>query len=241
MALGVVLGVRGGLLDLLGRLVRPVAEVVGSAILWVIIQAARPLFWLADRLGMDPEAVREFFEQLRERVVGARGPVDLGPPEPAPWARVVGLVVFVALAYLLYRLLRRVRGEPLSEREARPPRAAPPMTRAVAEPIAEPRRRFRRELPADAVRRWYAEALLALPLDLRKAPSLTPAEFVPEVAVRFPAQAADFRALTHAYEDVRYGNRRLGRGRMRELGAGQRRLLDGLRSRPGHRPVASPE
>jgi len=238
MALAVVLGVRGGLFDLLGRLVRPVAEVVGSAVLWLILQAARPLFWLADRLGIDPERIREFLDRLRESVAGARGPVDARPPDPAPWARVVGLLVFVALGYALYRLLRRVRGEPPAEPEPPRPRTPAPIAKPVEERPAPARRRFRRELPADAVRRWYAEALLALrPHELRKAPALTPAEFVPEVAGRFPDRAEDFRALTRAYEDVRYGGIRLDRDRVRELEVRHRRLLQALRTAV-HRPVA---
>lgn len=238
MALAVVLGVRGGLFDLVGRVVRPVAEVVGSAVLWLILQAASPLFWLADRLGIDPERIREFLDRLRESVVSARGPVDARPPDPAPWARVLGLLVFLALGYAVYRVLRRVRGEAPAEDEPRPLRSPAPGARPVEERPPPARRRFRRELPADAVRRWYAEALLALrPHELQKAPALTPAEFVPEVAARFPDRAEDFRALTRAYEDMRYGGLRLGRDRLRALEIGHRRLLQALRA-PVHRPVA---
>lgn len=225
MALAVVLGVRGGVFDLLGRLVRPVAEVVGGAVLWVIIQAARPLFWLADRAGFDPERVREFFERLRQSVVGARGPVELHPPDPAPWARVVGLVVFVALGYALYRLLHRVRAEPTPRPDRPPPRAPAPPSVPVAASDRVSRPWFRRELPSDAVRRMYAEVLL----DLRarqvvKEPSLTPAEFVPIVSAEFPSSGDDFRVLTRSYEHVRYGSIRPNRDTLGDLERRHRRL-----------------
>jgi hypothetical protein len=238
MALAVLLGVRGGLFDLIGRIVRPAAQVVGAAVLWVIVQVARPLFWLADRLGIDPERLREFLERLRSSVAGARGPVETHPPASAPWARLLGVLVVVAIAFVMVRLLRRLRAdvevepaEPATPRSAAVPRALePPPGRVGA--------RVRRELPADAVRRWYAEALIALRRkSLEKEPAVTPAEFVPEVAAAFPAGADDFRALTDAYEDVRYGNVRLDRERLRELEGRHRRLLETLRHARGW-PVA---
>jgi hypothetical protein len=234
MAVAVLLGVRGGLFDLVGRIVRPVAQLVGAAVLWVIVQVARPLFWLADRLGIDPERVREFLERLRSSVAGARGPVTTQPPAPAPWARLLGLLVVVAIAFVMYRLLRRLRADvEVRPAEPRPPRRSVEPT-ALEEPPRSVRSRLRRELPADAVRRWYAEALIALRRHrLEKAPALTPAEFVPEVATALPAGAEDFRALTDAYEDVRYGNVHLDRERLREIEGRHRRLLETIRSARG--------
>jgi hypothetical protein len=106
---------------------------------------------------------------------------------------------------------------------------------AAPERVEPPARwRFRAELPADAVRRLYAEVLL----DLRerrvvKDPWLTPAEFVPVVAAAFPRAEEDLRVLTAAYQDVRYGSHRLVRGDVRALETRQRRLRSALRS-PGH-------
>ena len=58
----------------------------------------------------------------------------------------------------------------------------------------------------DTVRRWYAEALLALErLGLPKPASRTPGEYLPDVARAFPESARGFTALTRAYEQVRYG------------------------------------
>jgi hypothetical protein len=98
---------------------------------------------------------------------------------------------------------------------------------ALEEEASPPRRpAFRRELPADAVRRLYAEVLLALRrADVRKGPALTPAEFVPEVAEAFPACEAGFARLTRAYEDVRYGSLRLDPERVRALEREQRRIV----------------
>jgi hypothetical protein len=86
-------------------------------------------------------------------------------------------------------------------------------------------------LPADAVRRLYAEVLLDLrERRLVKEPWRTPGEFVPIVAATFPATEVDLRVLTAAYQDVRYGGRRLGRGDVQALEARQRRLRSALRA-----------
>ncbi len=168
MALAVVLGVRGGLFDVLGRLVRPVAEVVGSAVLWLILQAARPLFWLADRFGIDPERVREFLDRLRQSVAGARGPVDVRPPEP----RALG-------AGPRPPDLRRARLRALPGPASRPRRAtgrgrAPAASRPGAERAAH-----RRAAPAGAT-----------PL-----PSRAPGRCRPALVRRDPPRAAPVRAL----------------------------------------------
>jgi hypothetical protein len=145
------------------------------------------------------------------------------------WQRLLGLVAFVAIGYALYRALRRARPR-LGAEEPRSPRAQVSAGPLEVEDVPPPRPRIRRELPADAVRRLYAEALLALRrLDLRKEPSLTPAEFAPEVAAARPECAEDFIALTRAYEDVRYGSLRLDRDRVRTLEEGQRRLVAAIR------------
>jgi hypothetical protein len=233
MATTVALAVRGGLFDVIGRWLAPVLRVVEAGFLWVVVQAARPLFWLADRIGIDSERIREVLERLRSSATRTRA-TDLAPPTPSPWQRVIGLLVFLAIGYVLYRILRRsrppvelegkLRDRPVAlEAEALTDRVDPP-----------PRWRFRPELPAEAVRRLYAEVLLDLrERRLVKEPSLTPAEFVPIVASEFPQCADDFGALTRSYQHVRYGNIRLDRGEVRELEFRQRRLLGMLR-RHGH-------
>src|SRR5439155_24234523 len=76
----------------------------------------------------------------------------------------------------------------------------------------------RRELPADTVRRWYAEMLLTLEnFGLPKPSWQTPGEFLRTVAVAYPEAVPGFEALTRAYEDVRYGRTRLSTGLVSSL------------------------
>jgi uncharacterized protein DUF4129 len=151
-----------------------------------------------------------------------------------PWARFLGFVVLVLLAVAAYRFLRRIR----PTAEDRVATTLPP--RPVAEPIhteVAATGRKRRELPADRIRRWYAEALLALERGgLAKDGSLTPAEFEPVVGEAFPPARESFGALTRAYEDVRYGGVQPPDPEVRELDRQQRALLQLLRRPRGTRP-----
>jgi hypothetical protein len=96
-----------------------------------------------------------------------------------------------------------------------------------------PRRRFfvRRELPEVTVRRFYAEALLALERrDVAKPDPLTPAEFVPVVGAAFPEVRPSFEDLTRAYEDVRYGDREITLERVARLRGRRSLMLETFRS-----------
>lgn len=227
MALVLALSVRGGLFDLFGRVIRPVAFVAISILVFLVAQAARPILWMVERLGIDPEAVREIFERLRaDASEGARRARET-PAGSSGLGRFLGLIVLVALGLLVFRLVRRRSLMPDSEIE-RPtiPRGGATSDPMPVEALPPARSRFRRELPADAVRRSYAQVLLALgERQIPKPPDLTPGEFLPEVAAAIPGGAEDFRALTRAYEDVRYGSRRLGRDDVRRVDASRRRLL----------------
>jgi hypothetical protein len=231
MAAVVVLAVRGGVFDRIGAWLAPVADALVSFLAFVLSQAARPIFWLIDRLGIDPDRVREFFEQLRR---GGLGDLPEGPGEGgAVWQRVLGLLVFVAIGYAIFRAIRRFRPEAGGPRPGFRPAgtvAEHPLEPEVPPP---PRPRLRREPPADRVRRWYGETLEALRVrGLAKEPWLTPAEFEPQIASAFPAVATEFAALTRAYEDVRYGNLRVDPPGLERLEQGQRRLLRAVRERP---------
>jgi hypothetical protein len=140
--------------------------------------------------------------------------------------------VLVLIVIAAYRSLRRIR----PEREE--PSAPQPELRLSETPLLTedflPTGRKRRELPADRVRRCYAEVLLALERrGLAKEGSLTPAEFAPIVAETYPWTREGFGALTRAYEDVRYGAVRLGEPELRDLDRHHRELLQALRRHRG--------
>jgi hypothetical protein len=117
----------------IGRWLGPVLRVVEAGFLWVVVQAARPLFWLADRIGIDSEAIREVLERLRSSAARPRA-TDLPPPAPSPWQRVIGLLVFLAIGYVLYRVLRR--SHPPADLEGTPrDRPAVPDVRALADRV----------------------------------------------------------------------------------------------------------
>jgi hypothetical protein len=229
MAAAVVLSFEGGVFDRIGMWLTPAANAVATFFAWVLSQAARPIFWLVDRLGIDPERVREFLESLREGSA-RRAFEQQGAGEPSIWQRILGFLVFAAIAYAVVRAIRHFRPPSGAQPE---PRAAGTQTESplpVLEAIPS-RSLLRRELPADAVRRWYAETLLALrELGIIREPWLTPTEFAPVVAGAVPGCAAEFELLTHAYEDVRYGSLRLDRPALRDLESAQKRITKTLRA-----------
>ena len=230
MAAAVAFSVRGGVFDRVGAWIAPAADAFASLLAWTLSQIVRPIFWLVDRLGIDPERVREFFEDLRRNA--ARISEEAGRSEgPTVWQRILGFIAFAAIGYAVFRVIRRFRPKGGG---AEPERAVPAST--IVSPLdPEPPpagRRVRRELPADKVRRWYAETLGALRnREVMKEAWQTPAEFVPAVAAAFPACAGPFAELTRAYEDVRYGGIRLAGDRLDELAAGQLRIEEAIGSR----------
>jgi ABC-type multidrug transport system fused ATPase/permease subunit len=199
----------------------PIANALLSFLAFVLGQAARPVFWLVDRLGIDPDRVREFFERLRRSRFGDVAQ-DQVRGSAALWQRTLGLLMFVGIGFAIYRAIRRFRPEAGGPRPAhRPPGTA--TERSLTEDASAPvRPRLRREPPADRVRRWYTEALEILGRrGCAKAPWQTPAEFEPEVAGAFPTVAGEFAALTRAYEDVRYGSLHVDRPGLDRLEGGQ--------------------
>jgi len=229
MAAAVALGIRGGLFDRLGAVLAPLGDAFASLFAWGLSQIARAVFWFVDLFGIDPDKVREFFERL-QRSVGQIQRQTQQPGSDALWQRLLGLVAFALVAFALVRLIRRFRpqvGDP--EQPSRIP-ATVTSSELAADAAPGSRWTFRRELPADRVRRWYAQSLLELErLRVPKDPALTPAEFAPEVARAFPLCAQGFDSLTHAYEDVRYGNLTLDRRQVQELEDRARSVLDILK------------
>ena len=230
MAGTVALAVRGGAFDRIGAWLTPAAEAVVAFLALVMSQAARPIFWLIDRLGIDPERVRAFFDRLRQG--GARHLLREQAEGGTWWQRGLALIVFVAVGYAIFRAIRRFR----PEATGRAPTGRPAGT-AVEAPLAEeaplaPPRLLRRQPPADRVRRWYAQTLAVLrSRGVSKEPWQTPAEFEPTVVGAFPTVAREFEALTRAYEDVRYGSLRVDGAGLERLERDQERLRSALRDR----------
>jgi hypothetical protein len=227
MAAAVILSVEGGVFDRIGVWLTPAANAVASFFAWVLSQAARPIFFLVDLLGIDPERVREFFDRLREgaaaRTLNQR---RAGPPEI--WQRMLGFLVFAAIGYAVFRAIRHFRPPAGAEPDPRVPGTQTEVALPAVEALP-PRPRFRREPPADAVRRWYAEALWALRRrEIVREPWQTPAEFAPVVAGAVPSCADAFAELTRAYEDVRYGSLRIDPTAIVRLEAGQQRIMSAI-------------
>ena len=73
MAVAVGLGLRNGVLDHLGSLLAPIGNAVVAVLVFVFTQLARPILWLVDKLGIDPEGARRVLDRVgRERLAGAR-------------------------------------------------------------------------------------------------------------------------------------------------------------------------
>ena len=128
--------------------------------------------------------------------------------------RVLGVVLLAAVSALLFRLVRRRPRETISPSERRRPAAELRRRSPPARRRAGPRVR-RRELPAQTVRRWYAEALLLL--EGRGVPKPhweTPAGYADAVRAAFPGSRIGFETLTRAYEEVRYGAREFDPSRL---------------------------
>jgi uncharacterized protein DUF4129 len=205
MVLAWLAGGRGGALESLGHFIAPILLFVIGAVAWVVAQILRPIFWLVSKFHIDPDAFRRALDRLRG---GRNNPVRAALDRPGSAQRLLGLVAIVAiglvLAWAYSRNRRRGRQAIEAEEEAVVPshRIRLPARRKARA------RRLRHELPADTVRRWYAETLLML--ERRGFPrpgGLTPGEYLGRVNGAFPQCAPAFTALTRAYEDVRYGSR----------------------------------
>jgi hypothetical protein len=229
--------IRGGVWERLGAVVVPVATLAIGLLLVVLLLILRPVFWLAQRVHLDPRAAQEVLRRLRQT---AGRPAQLTPGHGGVGpliGRVLGLALVAAIAWLAYRVLRRFR--PPAERAGHVDVAglAPVFHAPMPTGGREVKERRRDELPADAVRRWYAEALLALrQRGLPKEPSATPAEFLGEVRRTYPALGEHMELLTRAYEDVRYGSLRLDPHSLRDLDARHRAVLRAIRRAPRAEP-----
>jgi hypothetical protein len=208
LAVATVLGRQGGVLQWVGSGVFRLGAQLVALLAWALAKILlRPLSWLVTSLHVNLRALRGAAQSLEGfRKTGAHAT----PGHGSMLNRVLGLLFFVALGVLLFRVLRRQRD---SAERIRPSEFYEPQADATPFGWLRTRRRAKQrgqDLPADTVRRWYAQALLALQRrGLTKPPSKTPAEYLGDVNLSLPECAGEFTILTRAYEDVRYGNRHL--------------------------------
>ncbi len=222
-------GGRGGALHWLGFGIATGLGWIVLAGIWIMSPLVVPLAWLANLINIDLfAALRRVAEHLSVPQAAARHAGHDPFFERAVSAAILAAVI--ALLVWMIRRRRRLRPGPIARRPA--PTQETPVSISVS-PGERLRHVFRprRELPEVTVRRWYAEALLALERrGLSRPDHRTPAEFVPAVGRAFPAVRSSFEDLTHAYEDVRYGDREVTSVRLAHLGARRAALLDTIRS-----------
>jgi len=242
LALSVPLGGRHGLFRTIGGFA---AKLIGVALLGLAYVTARillqPLDWVLTRLHISLAPLQRLIRSfVRPPVAQARA----HPLVNVPWVeRLIGLAVLAVVAMGVIWLIGRLRVRRAPRAGPAPAKPAP----ALAERLPGHRTRLhrpraKRELPADLVRRWYAEALLLLERrGLAKPAAVTPSEYLGDVARAFPATRAQFESLTRAYEDVRYGGRTVPRSAVQELDMGRRSMMEVLRrSERADRPPDEP-
>jgi hypothetical protein len=234
MAVAALLGMRGGVLDHVGSTLAPLGNALVSILVFVFAQLSRPIFWLVDRLGIDPAGVRRLFARVQRSVDQGRDQALRQAGHSSLLGRLVGLALLGLAAWGIVRLIRRIRPETRGAESRRVPAAIVETVLPLADTQDVRRQTFaRRTLPADRVRRWYAEILLALERrGVEKEPAHTPGEFASAVTGIYPECGGSFRAITRAYEDVRYGAARLDRNALRELDGHHRSVLAAIRRRP---------
>jgi Domain of unknown function (DUF4129) len=213
VAVGALLGVPGGPFELVGRVVLPIlgAVIVGvSLVLGLIGQGiATMLGWLHLDFARGLQRVMANLSRI-----GKHGVVHTQPTGGGWLNRVVGVVILAVIAWFVFRLVRRRRAVPASQ-TLRARASAQFRARPRSGKRRPPPRARRRELPAETVRRWYAEALLLLEgRGLPKPGWETPADYADAVTAAYPGSRIGFETLTRAYEEVRYGARDFDRSRL---------------------------
>jgi len=226
MALALALGGPHGAFEVSGGFVYGLLAKVILAMGWVVAELLlRPLYWLLTKAHVSAEGISRAAARIR-----AIRPATTGKGGgPSLVERVIGLLLFAGMFLLLLTTIRR-RWSLLSEAGGRRPGEPTPDRAPILSRRGRKRApRLRRELPADMVRRWYAEALLALERrGLAKPPSRTPGEYLTDVTRSFPDCAPGFTALTRAYEDVRYGSVRMEPAALGRLDAARGLAMDAL-------------
>ncbi len=182
-----------------------------------------PASWLFHLFHFSLEPLRTLADRLRAlgRARSSGQGHGLGPA----WLdRMLGLLLLAAICRRRLAALERAVGPPPDRPRVESVERSPWPRVSVRLPF------LRRELPADTVRRWYAEALVALERrGLDKPPAATPAEYLGDVIRAFPVSRSSFGALTRAYEDVRYGSLDVDRTILRRLEDGRAAMLETFR------------
>jgi uncharacterized protein DUF4129 len=229
MGFAALLGGSHGLLQRLGGPVYDVAVliIVGSG--WVLARILYvPAYGIFHLLHINLAGLRALAERLQDLAVHpARG-----RGSGKDWlVRLAGFAFLAGVGYLLARTTRRWLLQLQREHTPTHKQAAVEEAAAALAPTISSRRSFlRRELPADVIRRWYAEALVALEgRGLARPPGATPAEYLADVARAFPTNSAAFAQLTRAYEDVRYGSLTVDRVVVRRLNQGRASMMESFR------------
>jgi len=204
------LGGQGGLLERLGRIIPLALSSIILGLTFVVAQILKPVGWVLHALGFNRPDLSSVFARLRRTAHGLQQTFS-SSSHTGLVQRLLGLAALAAVVFLLAWLVLRQRRFFAERRRLLPelvepaPAPPPPVRSRHRERV-----RRKRELPQDTVRRWYAEALIALErLGLAKPPARTPGEYLGDVTRTFPACAPGFTALTRAYEDVRYGSVRM--------------------------------
>jgi len=200
------MGTSGGLLQILGHVLFPAAIAVVVAFAVVLGVFGQALASVAAKFHLNfGAALQRIAARFSRARVRLRTQVH---PGHAGWLeRAIGAVVLVAVAALVLWLIHRHRESPDWSTKRLPGRArVEAIGRALADLPTFGRLIRKGGFPAEIVRRWYAEALLALEArGVAKPEAATPAEYVGHVGRAFPEARPPFEQLTRAYERVRYG------------------------------------
>ncbi len=206
LAGGTAMGTSGGLLQILGHVLFPAAIAVVVAFAVVLGVFGQALASVAAKFHLNfGAALQRIAARFSRARVRLRTQVH---PGHAGWLeRAIGAVVLVAVAALVLWLIHRHRESPDWSTKRLPGRArVEAIGRALADLPTFGRLIRKGGFPAEIVRRWYAEALLALEArGVAKPEAATPAEYVGHVGRAFPEARPPFEQLTRAYERVRYG------------------------------------
>jgi len=211
IGLAILLGGRHGALRVIGGVVFLAGGWVLIGLAFVLARILlNPLSWIVAKLHISFRGFSQLARHLQN--LSSKSPHYPGQHGSA-WdtlIRLLGLAMLALLVWVLVRAIRRYR-ELMGWVQGQ----AEPEVAATLTSLSPPRRlrrgesaRRRRELPADTVRRWYAEVLLLLERrGLAKPRARTPDEYLQDVVRAFPDTGPGFTALTRAYDDVRYGYR----------------------------------